>query len=466
MDLRIGIVPLPIFVLLIAAIFGFVKTDAPPPVAPAPKSVVVGTVTTAPHAGAPVAVAAKPTPAPSRVPSDILMNIAILAVGGFACGEIGRRLPGLRKIGSAAILATFVPSFLVYAHLLPQPVVQSISEFTKQSNFLYLFITAIIVGSILGMDRRTLISGFIKIFVPMATASVAAALVGALVGVAVGLDLRQAMFFVVLPVLGGGVGEGAIPLSVSYASLSAKDTGGLFAHLDQGAYFAHILPAVMMGSLFAIVLSGLLNLLGQRYPTLTGNGRLQADATPDIAVTAGPQVGDPATIGAAGVTAVALFLVGVLVQRLTDFPAPITMLFLAVLLKLGRIVSPSLEGGAFTLYRFFSVAVTYPLLFAIGASVTPWDKLIAAFTPQNIVTIGATVATLVGVGFGTGRLMRLFPIDTAIITACRAAQGGTGDVAILTASDRMALMPFAQIATRIGGALTVTLAITAFKYFR
>ncbi len=76
-----------------------------------------------------------------------------------------------------------------------------------------------------------------------------------------------------------------------------------------------------------------------------------------------------------------------------------------------------------------------------------------------------TVLSLTATGFLVGRLVNIYPVEAGIIAACRASQGGTGDVAILSACDRMQLMPFAQVATRIGGALTVTLALAAFARF-
>jgi malate:Na+ symporter len=113
-------------------------------------------------------------------------------------------------------------------------------------------------------------------------------------------------------------------------------------------------------------------------------------------------------------------------------------------------------------YQFFSKCVTYPLLFAMGVAKTPWEKLMEAFNLPTILTIVATVLTLTTTGFFTARFLKIHPIEAALVNACHSGQGGTGDIAILTAANRMQLMPFAQIATRIGGAITVTIALFAY----
>ena len=413
---RIGIVPLPVYVLLAALVAFFILRDG-------------------------------------KVASDLPTMIAVLALGGFGCAEIGRRLPVIRNLGAAAIFATFVPSYLAYAHLLPEGMLKPVAEFTKASNFLYLFIAAIIVGSIFGMDRQVLIKGFVKIFVPLAAGSIVAGTVGTLIGVVLGLGAYHTFFYVVIPIMAGGVGEGAIPLSIGYAEI---------LHQEQGTLFAQVLPPIMLGSLTAILLAGFLNWVGKRLPRLTGEGRLQPgveeELTPGEEKAAASAV-DPGAIAAAGVTAIALYLLGTACFKLFGLPGPVAMLFLAVLVKLTRAVPPSLQLAGQTVYKFFSTAVTYPLLFAIGVALTPWETLVAALTPANIAVIVVTVATLMATGFVVGRLLGMFPIETAIVNACHSGQGGTGDIAILTAANRLELMPFAQIATRIGGAITVTLTL-------
>src|SRR5439155_16138684 len=108
-------------------------------------------------------------------------------------------------------------------------IIKMTTDFTNASNFLYLFIASIIVGSIFSMDRRVLIKGFLKIFVPLAIGSVAAMVVGTAVGTLLGLGTYHTFFFVVVPIMAGGVGEGAIPLSVGYSQILHQDQGELFA---------------------------------------------------------------------------------------------------------------------------------------------------------------------------------------------------------------------------------------------
>ena len=304
MDTRIGIIPIPVFVILFALLAGFTYTG--------------------------------------DIKGEISMMIAVLVIGGFTCAEIGKRIPILRNIGSAAIFATFIPSALAYYKLIPPQIEKSIIEFTKYTNFLYLFIACIIVGSILGMDRKVLVKGFVKIFVPLALGSIAAGSVGTLVGTMLGLGAHHSFFYVVLPIMAGGVGEGAIPLSIGYSEI---------LHQPQGDVFAQILPPIMLGSLTAIILSGILNYVGKRYPSLTGEGRLQPAEHDDMdpakeevaSETGGPM--DGSTVAAAGLAAITLYLLGVMCHRLFGLPAPVAMLFLAVLAKLTSAVSPHLQQG-------------------------------------------------------------------------------------------------------------------------
>jgi malate:Na+ symporter len=186
-DYKIGIVPLPIFLVLLVVIAGFALTG--------------------------------------KVPSDILMAIVLLSMGGFTCAELGKRIPIARNIGAAAIFATFIPSFLAFHHFLPASILASVEDFTKDSNFLYLFISCIIVGSILGMDRGVLVRGFLKIFIPLAAGSIAGGVVGTIVGVLLGLGAYHTLFFVVVPIMAGGIGEGAIPLSIGYSQILHQSQG-------------------------------------------------------------------------------------------------------------------------------------------------------------------------------------------------------------------------------------------------
>lgn len=419
MDIRVGVIPLPVHLLLLAVVVYFVASG--------------------------------------HVPTEINMMIGVLAVLGFTCAEIGQRIPVLNKIGGAAIFATFIPSFLTYRHWIPQELARAVTDFTRSSNFLYLFIATIVVGSIFSMDRGVLIRGFLKLFIPMALGSVAALLVGTAVGTLLGLGARHSLLMIVIPVMAGGVGEGAIPLSVGYGQL---------LHQPQGELFAQVLPPVMFGSLMAIVTAGVLNFAGRRWPHLSGEGRLQPGESEQLATQEHEESldTDVTHIVAAGLLIISLYLVGMICFQTFNLPAPVAMLLLAVLLQLIQAVPPSLRKGAYVVYQIFRRGVTYPLLFAIGVALTPWDKLVAAFALRNLLTIVATVATLVTTGFFVGKWIKLYPIDTAIVIACRAGQGGTGDVAILTAANRMQLMPFAQIATRIGGAITLTLTLMALAH--
>ena len=121
--------------------------------------------------------------------------------------------------------------------------------------------------------------------------------------------------------------------------------------------------------------------------------------------------------------------------------------------------TPSLQDGAYSVYKFSTTAGAYPILFSFAVALLPFDRLVIGLHPANLITIVVTVTTLMATGFAIARWANLYPIEAALINLTHSGMGGAGDVAILTAADRMQLMPFAQVATRIGGGLMVIIAL-------
>src|SRR5262249_18377077 len=159
---------------------------------------------------------------------------------------------------------------------------------------------------------------------------------------------------------------------------------------------------------------------GKKYPRLTGEGRLQPHVADEFEAEeeTNRRKVDVGQVAAAGGTAIILYVLGLVAYQQIGLWGAGAVVFIAVVAMLDRACSAELLQAADVVYKFFSTAVTYPLLFAIGVSMTPWDKLVAAFTPANLVVIFATVVSLMGTGFVVARWVKMFPIDTAIVNAC------------------------------------------------
>lgn len=391
-----------------------------------------------------------------KLPDDMIGGLAVLMLLGFLLSEIGARLPVFKHIGGAAILCLFVPSALVGYKVIAPEMLKALTTTMKTANLQYLYIACLVAGSILGMSHRVLVQGFMRMFIPLLIGTLAAIVAGVTVGLFFGYDPKYTFFFIVIPIVGGGIGEGILPLSIGYSEILGR---------PQAELIAMLVPAALLGNVVAILSSGVLKSLGEKRPHLTGHGDLVKSGN-DADLLANDRTDAPLNLGLMGaglLISCAFFIFGALLSRFTGIPGPILMIVSAALLKVSKVLPQNMELGAYQMYKFVSTNLTFAILVGLGALFVSWKELLAAFTPGYFAICAATVLALVASGFFVGKWLGMYPVESGIVTACHSGLGGTGDVAILSASNRMGLMPFAQISTRIGGAAMVVAATILLK---
>lgn len=404
-----------------------------------------------------------------KLPKGMIGAFPIMIVLGAVLNEIGDRTPFVNTyLGGGAIVIIFGVAALCHWHILPDATITIMKNFQVGEGFLDFYIAALICGSILGMNRDLLIRAAVR-YLPAIVGGVALALAGAgLVGylthygstaempITAYESAKKAILYIAVPIMGGGMGAGAVPLSKIF---------GMTLQQDPKDIINIMIPAVALGNAMSIVAGGLLNKLGKAVPSLTGNGNMLItkageEVKEDPEFLAARDRLDLYAMGTGLLLATSFFAWGCIVQFFIPKIHSYAWMILSVaIVKALGILPQKYEICCYQWFQFVMKNLTGVLLVGIGAAYTDLGQIISAFSAQYLLLVGVTViGAIIGSGL-VGRLVGFYFVESSITAGlCMANMGGTGDVAVLSAANRMELMPFAQISSRIGGAFIMILA--------
>ena len=381
------------------------------------------------------------------LPENMVGALAVMMILGSALNLMGNKIPIIRSyLGGGAVFCIFASSAFATFGILPKAVVENCKDFMNNVGFLDFYIAALITGSILGMNRDLLKKAAVR-FLPISFLSMACAvLMAGLMGIITGRGFGQTILYIALPMMSGGMGAGVIPLSGIYAGA----TGG-----DSAQIISQMIPASAVGNVLAIICAALIAKLGTIVPSMNGNGQLMP--TKDEKKAGKEMKLDYTVMGMGLLMAMVFFTIGTLISKI--FPsvhAYAFMIIVVVICKIAGFIPAKYEEAAVQWSQFVMKNFTSALLAGIGIALLNLKVLGAALTPEFLLITVVNILTVAVCAGLFGKFVGFYPVEAAITAGlCTNSMGGTGNIAVLSASDRMGLIPFAQMATRLGGALVL-----------
>ena len=176
---------------------------------------------------------------------------AFMIVAGTILGEIGDRTPIVRSyLGGGAIVIIFGTALLNYFNLFPAAVVESVTSFFKPTGaFLDFYIAALITGSILGMNSTLLKKAAARYFPAIFGGIILSFALCMLAATIMGYGTIKALLLIALPIMGGGMGAGAVPLSKIFESSETMTAAEAISVMT---------PAVAIGNAISIIFAGII----------------------------------------------------------------------------------------------------------------------------------------------------------------------------------------------------------------
>ena len=394
-------------------------------------------------------------------PNTLISGFALATALGVMLMWIGQQVPVLKDFGLPIILALFLPAVFVWQGWIPAGTVEAMEAFTTEQGAWDFILVSIITGAILGMPRQLIIKAGVRYAVPVVGTIVGVLALMGLIGAALGYGFGRTIFFVAAPVMAGGLPIGAIPMSEMYAEAS----GGAPAE-----YLSILVSAVLVANVLCVVFAAVLNGVGKRaLQTRTwfnGNGQLlraSAEDAESMRIPAKPSGSTFAALGQGLLIAGTLYVVGSMLNSVVpDIHTYAWVTFVAAAIKIIGFVPDSIEDAASQWGDYATAAFVPALLASVSIASIDIGGVVEGFTDPTFILLIALTVGVAGVIAGLlGYLVRFYVVESAIVPGLVMADtGGSGDVAVLSAAERMHLLPFATVATRLGGALLLVLTST------
>jgi malate:Na+ symporter len=366
--------------------------------------------------------------------------LAIVVFGAAVCAGVGR-LSWLRSMGLDTAFCLIIPSLIASFSWMPRSTIASLSAAMERLDVLGWVISLLILSGCMQIDWRLIWSVAIKLGAAVLCGTIAALAMTWGVAILWGANPSRALFLQAASMMAGGLTAGALPLAAGYADQWGQ---------SQGALLAQMLPSIFVANLSAIVGAGIANMTRHADAVQDGNS---------VRAVAAPM--DMSDIGMAIAAIVLLHVCGALVSRSLGVSFPLVVILIAMMASALDCVPLAVVRGMKPVQNYFTSYLLFPLLWLVGMVLVPWDDVVAGSAAPLLSMAIANVLALSLVGYFVFSWTGLDPVDGATITLSRVAMGGTGVVAILRAGNRLSLLPFGLLVTRLGGALTVLVALQA-----
>ncbi len=398
------------------------------------------------------------------IPNQMIGAIAVLFTLGIVLGTLGDNLPVWKDyVGGGALLTFICCGLLNYFGLLPECIVKNADGWINGYSFLNVFISFLIVGSLVGMDRKMLIKSG-SLFIPAILAAiVGSAVFGVLAGFVIGKSPMEMITAYILPIMGGGAGAGAIPMAQLYSDVTGQDSS---------SYLSFALAILAVGNIVSILMAVVLDLVGKKFPSITGGNQLLKDTSKVIVTEKAEKI--PVTaedIGAAIFVTAGFFMLGTLTAKKilpsvfgVAIPNFAYLIIFSIIANLSGLIPDNVRRGLVACQQFCGNKLVWIQMAAVGIALIDFNTMLSVLSVGNLF---AVVMIVVGAVIGSavfGGLVGFYPIEAGMTAGlCMANMGGAGDLAVLGAGKRMDLMAYAQISSRIGGAIILLIGSIAFS---